>query len=121
MQEALDDGERLFFCGSRAAPHLLPAPPLPGPHRGRAPPPPFLPYKVDASRPSLRTNWTSLVPFPRAREPGRAFPVAATLRAAAPARPETRVRPQRQKSNARCAPPPPFPVLTGQVSSLHSY
>ena len=30
-----------------------------------APPPP-LPYKVDTSRPSLRTNWTRLVPFPQA-------------------------------------------------------
>ena len=28
-----------------------------------APPPPPLPYKVDTSRPSLRTNWTRLVPF----------------------------------------------------------
>jgi hypothetical protein len=27
---------------------------------------PPLPYKVDTSRPSLRTNWTRLVPFPRA-------------------------------------------------------
>ena len=30
------------------------------------PPPPPLPYKVDTSRPSLRTNWTRLVPFPQA-------------------------------------------------------
>ena len=29
------------------------------------PPPPPLPYKVDTSRPSLRTNWTRLVPFPQ--------------------------------------------------------
>ena len=29
--------------------------------RGAAPP--SLPYKVDTSRPSLRTNWTRLVPF----------------------------------------------------------
>ena len=29
------------------------------------PPPPSLPYKVDTSRPSLRTNWTRLVPFPQ--------------------------------------------------------
>jgi hypothetical protein len=28
------------------------------------PPPPSLPYKVDTSRPSLRTNWTRLVPRP---------------------------------------------------------
>jgi hypothetical protein len=27
------------------------------------PPPPSFPYKVDTSRPSLRTNWTRLVPF----------------------------------------------------------
>ena len=27
--------------------------------------PPSLPYKVDTSRPSLRTNWTRLVPFPQ--------------------------------------------------------
>ena len=30
-----------------------------------APPAPSLPYKVDTSRPSLRTNWTRLVPFPQ--------------------------------------------------------
>jgi hypothetical protein len=29
--------------------------------RGNRPPPPSLPYKVDTSRPSLRTNWTRLV------------------------------------------------------------
>ena len=34
--------------------------------RGAPPPPPAsLPYKVDTSRPSLRTNWTRLVPFPQ--------------------------------------------------------
>jgi hypothetical protein len=31
-----------------------------------SPPPTSLPYKVDTSRPSLRTNWTRLVPFPQA-------------------------------------------------------
>jgi len=31
------------------------------------PHPPSLPYKVDTSRPSLRTNWTRLVPFPHTR------------------------------------------------------
>jgi len=29
-----------------------------------SPPPPSLPYKVDTSRPALRTNWTRLVPVP---------------------------------------------------------
>ena len=33
------------------------------------PHPPFLPYKVDTSRPSLRTNWTRLVPFPQVPAP----------------------------------------------------
>ena len=33
------------------------------------PPPPSLPYKVDTSRPSLRTNWTRLVPFWRRAPP----------------------------------------------------
>jgi hypothetical protein len=33
--------------------------------RGGAAPPPSLPYKVDTSRPSLRTNWTRLVPLAR--------------------------------------------------------
>ena len=33
------------------------------------PPPPSLPYKVDTSRPSLRTNWTRLVPLAGARSP----------------------------------------------------
>ena len=28
-------------------------------------PPPSLPYEVDSSRPSLRTNWTRLVPVPQ--------------------------------------------------------
>ena len=35
---------------------------------GAPPPPPLppsLPYKVDTSRPALRTNWTRLVPFPQ--------------------------------------------------------
>ena len=35
--------------------------------RAREGAPPPLPYKVDTSRPSLRTNWTRLVPFPHAR------------------------------------------------------
>jgi len=49
----------------RALPLLPRAPPLPSitarPAR-RPPPPTTLPYKVDTSRPSLRTNWTRLVP-----------------------------------------------------------
>ena len=43
------------LAGARAAPRVRP--------RVRRPPP-SLPYKVDTSRPSLRTNWTRLVPFP---------------------------------------------------------
>jgi len=35
------------------------------PHACLHPPPPSLPYKVDTSRPSLRTNWTRLVPLQR--------------------------------------------------------
>ena len=38
------------------------------------PPPPSLPYKVDTSRPSLRTNWTRLVPFPTTRGASRCTP-----------------------------------------------
>ena len=37
-----------------ASPQVSPPPP---------PPAPSLPYKVDTSRPSLRTDWTRLVPF----------------------------------------------------------
>jgi tetratricopeptide (TPR) repeat protein len=40
------------------------------------PPPPPLPYKVDTSRPSLRTNWTHLVPSPPARRRRAAARVA---------------------------------------------
>ena len=36
-------------------------------------PPPSLPYKVDTSRPSLRTNWTRLVPFAQVRRALLAF------------------------------------------------
>jgi hypothetical protein len=36
-------------------------------HRHRARSPPSLPYKADTCRPSLRTNWTRLVPFPHRR------------------------------------------------------
>ena len=35
------------------------------PMTAEPPPPPSLPYKVDTSRPSLRSNWTRLVPFPQ--------------------------------------------------------
>jgi hypothetical protein len=48
--------QRLSPVERRPASALVPPPPLP----------PSLPYKVDASRPSLRTNWTRLVPFPQA-------------------------------------------------------
>ena len=41
------------------APLIQPSPPPPAPRAPHAPPP--LPYKVDTSRPSLRTNWTRLV------------------------------------------------------------
>jgi hypothetical protein len=59
--------------------------------RKAPPPPPPLPYKVDTSRPSLRTNWTRLVPFPH-QGAGEASAVAALrgrlsqARPAAPAR-----------------------------------
>ena len=43
-------------------------------------PPPSLPYKVDTSRPSLRTNWTRLVVARRRRRPPRC-PARARLRA----------------------------------------
>ena len=44
------------------------------------PPPSSLPYKVDTSRPSLRTNWTRLVVARRRRRPPRC-PARARLRA----------------------------------------
>ena len=58
----------------------------------RLPPPPSLPYKVDTSRPSLRTNWTRPVPSDvgAAAPPGRGgyrargAPGAAAAGAAAP-------------------------------------
>ena len=46
------------------------------PRRVAAPPPPSLPYKVDTSRPSLRTNWTRLEQA-RAAQPGDPRRVAA--------------------------------------------
>jgi len=50
----------------RGPPPLRPFSASPSPPERLPPPPPSLPYKVDTSRPSLRTNWTRLVPFPRA-------------------------------------------------------
>jgi len=49
--------------------------------QARIPPPPHLPYKVDTSRPSLRTNWTRLGAF--GQSPGEAFSVRAAAELAA--------------------------------------
>ena len=55
------------LAGARAAEGILLEYVLPGDRPDAPPPhPPSLPYKVDTSRPSLRTYWTRLVPFPRA-------------------------------------------------------
>jgi len=45
----------------RRSPSARPGPPQCEPNPARRSPPPSLPYKVDTSRPSLRTNWTRLV------------------------------------------------------------
>ena len=77
------------------------------------PPPPSLPYKVDTSRPSLRTNWTRLVPFPhRLWEAPRPASVGLCRPRAAPPAPPARARapcchgraprlPQRQEVNVK--------------------
>ena len=49
------------------------------------PPPPSLPYKVDTSRPSLRTNWTRLGWRRRAKRAARAGARAATVGPQSPA------------------------------------
>ena len=57
------------------------------------PPPPSLPYKVDTSRPSLRTNWTRL----RARRGGRGTPCRGAAR---------RRRGRAARCATRASPPP---------------
>jgi len=71
------------------------------------------PYKVDTSRPSLRTNWTRLVPFPhRLWEAPRPASVGLCRPRAAPPAPPARARapcchgraprlPQRQEVNVK--------------------
>ena len=67
----------------------------------QAPPPPSLPYKVDTSRPSLRTNWTRLVVV-QADVPSSAG-FASSL------------------AQHLVSPVPPPPVLNGHVSSQPPY
>jgi len=55
--------------GSRSGRPALPGTLQPRHCRSRPPRPPSLPYKVDASRPSLRTNWTRHCRSRRARSP----------------------------------------------------
>jgi len=59
------DAPKAPSCSSWPQTTRAPLPARP-PSAGAAPPPPSLPYKVDTSRPSLRTNWTRLVPLPGA-------------------------------------------------------
>ena len=79
-------------------------------------------------RPSPRTNWTRLVPPPVLTGHVSAAGRGARHRPALPRREhdQPRVRPRAAPAplrGCRCThyPPPPFPVLTGQVSSLPSY
>ena len=51
---------------ARTAPRAAAAREPRGAGARKPPTPPSLPYKVDTSRPPLRTNWTRLVPFPQA-------------------------------------------------------
>ena len=68
------------------------------------PPPPPLPYKVDTSCPSLRTNWTRLVPAGEPHGPARAERDAHGEPRGAPARdprkPGPRAAPARRASRA---------------------
>ena len=98
------------------------------------PPPPSLPYKVDTSRPSLRTKWTRLV---HAAAPLQVVAAAALaggggVERALAAELAAQLAASADLSHLDAAlclaeallgppPPPPFSVLTGQVSSLPSY
>ena len=72
-----------------------------------APPPPSLPYKVDTSRPSLRTNWTRLVPFPQvdARAPNPLRPAQRDVFAAGLS---SESEPEDGAAEAPPPPPPPY-------------
>ena len=91
--------------------------PPPTLRRPCSPPPPPLPYKVDTSRPSLRTNWTRLVPLrrpcsqeicaqpdsPLARLRGSAAPIVRSGTASHPASPLA-------SSSGRAVPPARAPA-----------
>ena len=97
---------------TRPAP-VTPAHPPPaltrGSARDRAPPPPTttLPYKVDTSRPSLRTNWTPLVPFPQGPRGGLGARDAAVRGVRGDAR-----RPVRRAVSTSAGTPRPRPSAT---------
>ena len=73
--------------------------------RRRCAPSPSLPYKVDTSRPSLRTNWTRLVPFPRQRC-GRRTSLATPWRASRGAS-ASAARPRSMRAQTASAPAGP--------------
>ena len=97
----------------------------PAPLQARAaaelvPPLPSLPYKVDTSRPSLRTNWTRHVPFQQARAVLDGLVVVRRRLGAAAAAAAPGACDVTAAFLARGAPPLP-PVLTGHAASLLPY
>jgi len=86
------------------------------------PPPPSLPYKVDTSRPSLRTNWTRPPPPPHSAASASARCLRLEgARLPRPAAPRVPRGPPDLRTTAADPPPPLPPVLTGHVSSLLPY
>ena len=55
---AAEAGQRGGFAGYGDLNVFVPLRTHPTTDKAQPPPPPSLPYKVDTSRPSLRTNWT---------------------------------------------------------------
>ena len=104
-------GERVLSVEANAFSSLSPPSPLPS-----------LPYKVDTSRPSLRTNRTRRVPGD-ARDPTRAGTRSSVDAAwlSAPVRCVCTASGARPRPRPRSPPPLLPPVLSGHVSSLPPY
>ena len=114
--------ECTFYQKQTRLAHPPPLPPVQSGHISSIPP-----YKVDTSRPSLRTNWTRLAPGrPRSsvRSSGSSSPPRAS--ACAPSRSASSHRTASRPRPAPCAPAltgccvcsraPPPPVITSLVS-----
>ena len=102
------------------------------------PPPSPLPYNVDTSRPSLRTNWTRLVPFPHEQTEmfrnltsqgfsnlvwslGKARFHNATAQTALVQRLTEKLLADDPERVIQVRPPPPALVLSGHAASLTPY